>query len=178
MVRRRSMLTAVLSTVAGILILVSGCSDRLPLGLSENGDAALQPSGLIGTSPRIITFSRGRTPGTYTTVIDQDGGVLRFGVGEIRFPEGAVDGSTRIAAKIDGRSLSVEFQPHGLIFPEHARPTLEFSLKQIPIPARAAIVYLDESGVIREIVGGRMNAARTIMTGSIGHFSAYTIATF
>ena len=105
MVRRRPVFSAVLGTVAGILILASGCAEQDPTAVQ------LKPA-------RALSAARAYQRGTYAMNIGPSGGSINFPIGQIVFPAGAVTEETTItilhpftpSAIVDGIEAS-PYQP-------------------------------------------------------------------
>jgi hypothetical protein len=162
MVRRRPVFSAVLGTVAGILILASGCADQGPTSVQ------LQPA-------KAISAGKAYSGGTYSASIGSEGGILNFPVGRIVFPAGAVAGETRITARLDGREMAATFGPHGLRFPDGKEPTIEFDLAGLKIDAsKLGIVYVDDSDHILESLVTETHDGHA--TSELRHFSKYVLA--
>lgn len=160
MVRRRPVFSAVLGTVAGILILASGCAEEGPTAVQ------LQPA-------KIISSGKAYSGGTYSASIGAAGGILNLPIGRIVFPAGAVDRETLITAKVDGEELAATFAPHGLLFPVGSEPRLEFVIGNANI-ANLQIVYLDELGNTLEVLA--TVTRENIATADLSHFSKYALA--
>jgi hypothetical protein len=119
MVRRRPVFSAVLGTVAGILILASGCADQSPTAVQ------VRPA-------KALSAAKAYQSGSFTMSIDPSGGTFSFPIGHISFPAGAVSETTTITATLDGRTLAVEFEPH-MMFPDGAQPTLAMSVTGLKV---------------------------------------------
>lgn len=124
---------------------------------------------------------------TTTTVVEStigpEGGVLEIAGGHsLHFPVGALLVPTTIRAEVvDGR-VGVFFGPHGLVFPDAARPTLTLSYAGAEgiTDADAAdllVVYLDAEGQVQEILQTEADTLADVVRTRIGHFSTYVLAT-
>ena len=166
MIRRRPALSAILTPLAGILILASGCTDQAPT------EVQLRPGSAV-------LAAKAFRPGTYSAKIGSAGGKLEFaGIGSIDFPANALSETTKIKAKVDGRTVSVDFEPHGLVFPADAQPTLSFSIDGLNVDAdRLVINYLDESGQTRETYSVAVDRSAGVASTGLRHFSQYILAT-
>jgi hypothetical protein len=135
MVRRRPVFSAVLGTVAGILILASGCVDQDPTAVQ------LKPA-------KALSAARAYERGAYAASIGPSGGSINFPIGEIVFPAGAVSEETVITAKLDGRTLSVDFEPH-IVFPSGAQPTLTLSFAGVRVdPGSLVFAHVSDDGTL------------------------------
>jgi hypothetical protein len=162
MARCRPVFSAVLGTVAGILILASGCADQDPTAVQ------LKPA-------KALSAARAYSGGTFATSIGPLGGILKLPVGRIVFPAGAVDAETHITATLDGRDLAVIFGPHGLQFPEGHEPSIEFELGSLSIdPSRLRIVYLDAADRLLETLVTQSDGQN--VTAELRHFSKYALS--
>ena len=162
MVRRRPVFSAVLGTVAGILILASGCADRDPTAVH------LKPA-------QVVSAARAYSSGTYATNIGPVGGILKLPVGKIVFPSGAVEADTRITATLDGRNLAVIFGPHGLQFPNGHEPSIEFELAGLNIESsQLQIVYLDSADQVLETLATDFDGQHA--SAELRHFSKYALS--
>jgi hypothetical protein len=139
MVRSRSVLSAVLSTVAGILILASGCADQGPTAVQ------LQPA-------KAISAARAYQPGSYTLSIGPSGGTFNLPIGQIVFPAGAVEQETAITATLDGKTLGVSFEPH-IVFPAAAQPTLAVVIAGLRVdPNSLLFIHVLDDGTVASTV--------------------------
>ena len=162
MFRSRPVFSAALGTVAGILILASGCAEQVPTTVQ------LRPA-------EALSAARAYSAGTYTAIIGPSGGILKLPVGRIVFPAGAVDAETRISAWLDGRKISATFSPHGLTFAPGKEPSIEFDFGGLNVRAgRLQIVYLDDQNNIIETL--ITTSASGTATASLQHFSIYALS--
>ena len=164
MARRRPLFSAVLGTVAGILILASGCADQDPTA------AQLKPA-------QALSAARAYERGTYTVSIGPSGGSISFPIGQIVFPAGSVSEETVITAKVDGHTLAVDFQPH-IVFPSDAQPTLTLSFAGLAVTGRELVVYhIDDSGHVIDRIAPSINAADSGASVAVDSFSGFILGT-
>jgi len=177
MVWRRPVLSAVLGTVAGILILASGCTDFAPTAVRLDPVSVSAKSSLLGTQARVVQSSIRAENRVFNALIDREGGTLDFGIGRISFPKGAVARPTQITARVDGSGIAVTFGPHGLTFAEAHEPTIEFSYKGLDVdPTSLKILYVDTNGKVREVLSTEVDPAESTARAKSGHFSKYVLA--
>lgn len=162
MLSRHRLFPALISTVAGILILASGCSDLGPTSVD------LRPA-------TALSAARAYDAGTYTAIIGPQGGILNFPIGDIVFPAGAVASDTRITATVDGRSLAVDFQPH-LVFPAEALPTLNISFAGSLHSGNFVFYHFRDDGSMAERVPAVIVADEEIATVQTSSFSGWILA--
>lgn len=135
MVRLRPVLSAVLGTVAGILILASGCTEQGPTAIQ------LQPA-------TALSAAKAYQNGSFTVRVGPSGAVFGFPIGQVTFPSGAVSQETTITATLDGRTLAIDFQPH-IIFPAEARPTLRISVAGLGVSSdRLQFAHISDEGTV------------------------------
>jgi hypothetical protein len=135
MVRRRPVFSAVLGTLAGILILASGCADQDPMA------ARLEPA-------KALSAAKSYQRGSYALSISPSGGTLSFPIGQIVFPAGAVAEHTIVTATVDGQTLAVDFQPH-IVFPVESRPTLTVSFAGLRAdPNSLRFIHVVDNGTV------------------------------
>lgn len=174
----RPVTTKLVSSLAAILILAAGCTDRNPTAveLTSSSIAAAKGPG-HGPGKKAKTLSVGEyAAGTYSESIGPMGGRLKFGNGELVFPRGALDREVVIVATTDGSSLSVDFGPEGLTFNEDHLPTLIFDTKGYDGDLGALqILHVDAEGNILEEVPTFADLGGHKVGGPIGHFSAYAL---
>jgi hypothetical protein len=170
---RRSLFSPLISSVAAILILAAGCSDRTPTTaqLETSYDAVLLPE--AGLTP---SFSRS---GSASRVIGPEGGEIKAGRITISFPAGALSQPTEISVAPDPKKLAVTFGPHGTQFPAGAEPTLTFNYAGIAnLPERdLTVYYVSNSGVVLEKLTASVDTDAKTVTVKPGHFSNYAVAT-
>src|SRR5690606_11746654 len=81
--------------------------------------------------------------------IGPEGGVLYIPGGHtLEFPAGALETSTTITASRNPNSISVDFGPEGIVFPDDARPTLTYFYGNATVPpwvnpGTLRIIYID-----------------------------------
>lgn len=173
---RRPYFTSALASLAGILILASGCMDQSPTA------TVLDPAVVSGEQAQLPTNARpmaSATPfaaGTFSSTITPAGGTIDFGIGSIDFPKGAVQRATVITASVDGKSMLVEFEPHGLTFAAGHEPTLTFNSSGIDLKNGAVIYYIDSNGNVLEDLGGWIDTAAETVSAALKHFSPYILA--
>lgn len=162
MVRRRPVYSAVLGTVVGILILASGCVDQNPAGVQL-------------TPARAVSAARSYPAGTYTATIGREGGTLELPIGRINFPAGALTETTKINAKVDGKTIAVNFQPH-LEFPGNARPTLTLSFQGVNInPTELRVFHISDSGNVIEDLIPSVDQVNQTATTDVSSFSGFIL---
>ena len=162
MARHRSMF-AMLPTLAGILILASGCMEASPTTVQ------LDPSGTAA-------LSKSHVAGVYQASIGPDGGTLEFSIGQIVFPAGAVSRNTTITARVDGKTIAVDFQPH-LVFPDNAQPALTLSYAGVDVdPTGLVVVHIQDSGVLAEVLSPTLNLQTSEATVHAPGFSGFALA--
>jgi hypothetical protein len=158
----RSLRTSALA-LAGILITIGGCSES--------------PS---GTGSQFVVREGGarfNLGGTAGAVITPAGGTIETAAGDrIVFPAGAVAEPTTITMTSSRQYAGVELEPHGLRFPAGHEPVLEISTAGSNARSFRAlsIVYVDESGVVAEILPTGVNGSAT--QANLRHFSGYLVA--
>lgn len=149
--------------LAGILITIGGCSESPSATPSQflvrEGGARFDVSGTVGA------------------VIGPSGGSIQTPAGDrIVFPAGAVDEPTAITMTSSRRFAGVELEPHGLQFPAGHEPVLQVSTSGSNARAFRSldIVYVDESGVVAEVLPTAVGGNRT--QTNLHHFSGYLVA--
>lgn len=164
--RARWSLVAVLLVVAG-----AGCGERVPTANE------LRPEGLrVGVVARPVASPLAVRTGTYTITVLPQGATLDFGFGRLVLPAGAVAASTLVSATVSGDGLAVRLEPHGLVFPPTAQPTLEFDLAGLRTPRELLqMLYLDDNNVIREVLTTSIDSNRGVGTAELAHFSTYVM---
>lgn len=156
-------------SLAAILILAAGCSEPGPTAARLEPGTLTASAGEVGGMARVLQASY--RAGTYSAVITRNGGTLDFGIGSISFPAGAVSRTTRISATVDGRSLAVNFEPHGTVFAAGHEPTLTFG---VPGVGQAVeIEYLSDSGAVLERLATGTDTLTGTIFAQIKHFSPY-----
>lgn len=171
---RRPLFAKAVSSLAAILILAAGCSEQNPTSVQLDPSSSLAP---LGTT---ISPTRATSPfdaAIYSATIGTEGGKIKFGIGEIEFPAGAVSSHTKITATVNGSTMSVEFQPHGLQFPADAAPVLSFDAKKGGVTTQgAAIFYVDDSFRVLETLTTFTDIGGNSISAQVRHFSRYVMA--
>ena len=164
---------ALIRLAAAVLVVaVAGCA--------ESPSEPLTPSA-AGNAPQLV-----QQPLTASTLLAQTeigpaGGTLQIPGGHtLEFPAGALASPTVITASRHPSSISVDFGPEGLVFPESARPSLTYAYGSATLPAWVnpgllRIVYIDGS-YVEELVTTVDTVARTV-EAKLPHFSTYALAT-
>jgi hypothetical protein len=156
-----------LLALAGILIAIGGCAE------SPSAPAATQELQFLRTPPA-PSFSRAGS--SSSVVIDQNGGTIATAEGHrVVFPAGAVSGPTEITMSTVDGYVGVDLQPHGLVFPAGRQPilTLDYSAANTLGFTTLAIVYVDESGAISEVLPTRVLGLDGKLRTNLAHFSRY-----
>ncbi|MHB0948835.1 MAG: hypothetical protein ACYC3Q_12875 [Gemmatimonadaceae bacterium] len=170
------------SLVGAILALGLGCSaDRATAPPAAR--AAFTPSASEGHDdrddhpPRLVACSR-RPESTDTRVIGPDGGTLRFGGNSLDVPEGALDDTVRITARVvpNVDYLLVEFEPSGLRFDRPATLSLSVAGCAIPRGTTPDVVYVGHDGRILDRIDAVFSRWWQRVSAPIQHFSGYSIA--
>ena len=160
MVRRRPVFSAVLGTVAGILILASGCADQNPTA------SQLKPA-------QALSAARAYERGSFAMSIGPSGGSINFPIGQIVFPAGAVSNETIITATLNGRTLAVDFQPH-IVFPSGAQPTLTISVAGLRVnPNRLLFAHVADDGTLAATIRPTLENGRASV--AVEGFSRWAI---
>jgi hypothetical protein len=158
----RSLRTSALA-LAGILITIGGCSES--------------PSGAGSQFVVREGGARFNVSGTASAVITPAGGTIETAAGDrIVFPAGAVAEATKITVTSSRQYAGVELEPHGLRFPAGGEPVLQISTAGSNARSFRSlnIVYVDESGVVAEILPTSVGGGATV--ANLRHFSGYIIA--
>lgn len=165
-----SFLRSALAVLAGVLI-AAGCSDSKPTSPS---DADL-PLELIRRQPA-ANFSRaGSETAPASGWIGPEGGSIRTASGnQLKFPAGAVAEPTLITMQDDPVLAGVHLQPHGLRFPQEARPTLTLRYSATTAANyRAVSIVRVEGGQIVERLPTSVDKEREHTSALIHHLSGY-----
>lgn len=134
-----------------------------------------------GDAPQLV-----RQPIPLSTLLAQKeigpaGGTLHIPGGHtLEFPAGALTSPALITASRDPNSISVDFGPEGLVFPESARPTLTYQYGSTVLPAwvtpgELRIVYID--GSYFEELNTTVDTSGRTVSADLHHFSTYALAT-
>ncbi|MFL5385290.1 MAG: hypothetical protein ACJ8GN_22455 [Longimicrobiaceae bacterium] len=148
------------AVLAGILITIGGCSES-PAG--SGMQFVVREGG--------ARFDAG---GTASVVITPAGGTIQTGAGDrIIFPEGAVAEPTTVTMTSSTQYTAVELEPHGLRFPAGHEPVLQLNISGSNARDFRSlnIVYVDEAGVVAEILPTVVGGNRT--ETNLRHFSGY-----
>lgn len=175
-------LTFSFAPVFAILALGLGCSaDRTTAPSAAR--VVVTPSAVEGHydrddhPPRLVACAR-RPESSDTEVIGRHGGTLRFGGHSLDIPEGALDHTVRITARVvpNVDYLLVEFEPSGLQFDR--APTLSLNVAGCAVPRGAApdVVYVGHDGRVLEQIDAVFSRWWQRVSAPIRHFSGYSIA--
>jgi len=151
------------AALAGILITIGGCSES-PAGAGSQ--FVVRDGG-----------ARFAASGTSSAVITPAGGTLQTAAGDrIVFPAGAVAEPTTITVTSSAQYAGVELEPHGLRFPAGSEPVLQINTNgsNARIFRSLDIVYVDESGVVSEVLPTAVGSGAT--QANLQHFSGYLVA--
>lgn len=159
--------------LAAILMFAAGCGEQNPAAPQLEPSTVAAARGGVGRQANII--KRAHRAGRYTNHIGPEGGTLDFGIGSLSIPAGALDSVVLVTAKVNGRDLAVDFQPHGLIFRPGHEPTLSFALAGTE-DAFLQVLYFDEAGLVLEQLSTRRDQDTLTASARLGHFSAYGLA--
>jgi hypothetical protein len=161
--------------LAAILMFAAGCGEQNPAAPQLEPSTVAAARGGVGRQANII--KRAHRAGRYTNHIGPEGGTLDFGIGSLSIPAGALDSVVLVTAKVNGRDLAVDFQPHGLIFRPGHEPTLSFALAGVLRPEAALqIVYVDEWMTVLETFAHATPSSSHRVDAAISHFSTYCLA--
>lgn len=153
---RRPYFTSALAWLAGILILASGCMDQSPTAtLLDPATVSGEQAQLPGNARPILAAAPFEA-GTRSAQITPAGGSIDFGIGSIVFPRGAVDRATVVTAKVDGETMSVEFDQH-LVFGS-VQPILCFNADAASLPEGFEVVHVKDDGS-QSIIGHEVTAS-------------------
>jgi hypothetical protein len=160
-------LRAAAAALAGILIAIGGCA--------ESPSAPAEQLQLLRT-PLAPSFSRAGS--SASAVIGSEGGSLQTEAGHrIVFPAGALSEPTEITMSTVSGYAGVDLQPHGLVFPATAQPTLTLNYEAAQTAGlhQFTVVYVDESGSIAEVLATR-GLGDSRLRSVLQHFSRYLVA--
>ena len=173
---RRPLTRKIATSLAAILILAAGCADQSPTSLELKPETISAARGGHGRAKAKVARAE-HDAGFHSRVIGPKGGTLKFGIGELEVPRGAVDRPVRFTARTDGSDLSVDFGPHGLQFNEGREPTLTFDVKGYHGNlAELEIVYVDDADNIIETVTSFTDVGGRKISGRLAHFSRFVLA--
>jgi hypothetical protein len=167
----RTRISAALVALLAVVALAAGCRDAAPT------EVELRPDGLrVGSVAQAVILPFRQPAQWRSKVIGPAGGVVRFGSGEIVFPAGAIARPTRITATVESSRYAVTFEPHGLTFPNNARPSLRFNIRGVAVaPARLQVAYVRNSGTVLELLQTDINPNSASATAPLDHFSTYVM---
>lgn len=149
------------------------CLTLILVGLGSCGaESALLPEADLkpGVTARALVAPKPYPGGDYRKPIGPRGGAIRFGIGEVYFPPGAVQARTIITAMVDGRTVGVTLGPSGLTFPADAQPVLRFAVG--PERGFANVLYVNSRDVILEVLEAQINKEGRLES-RLAHFSKY-----
>jgi hypothetical protein len=155
---------------------VSSCNDAVPVEASRPALSA----DLLGGPGRLLRLLEcSPLPAvTATQTIGPAGGALQVGPHSLTIPPGALSGPVTITATAPtGTVNSIEFQPEGLTFAQHASLAMSYANCGAPgPPAARRIVFTDDALTILEtLVSVDSRSTRTVVT-QLRHFSHYAVA--
>lgn len=174
-------LTFPLAAIAGsILALGLGCSADRTLAPAPGASAVVAPTATASHSERparLVACIR-RLEASDTELVGRRGGTLRFGGNTLEIPEGALDHTVRITARVvpNVDYLLVDFEPSGLRFDRPATLSLNVAGCAVPHGRDPDVVYVDHDGRILERIGASVSRWWNKVVAPIQHFSAYSIA--
>lgn len=146
-------------------------------GCLEAASGPLAPPA-AGSPPRVLVPALEAADAVVSAIIGSAGGTLHIRGGHsLHFPPGALPGTTLVRAVPLGGGARIEVGPHGLVFPDSAQPTLTFSYAAGADPERMSIVYLDSSGVVREVLPTEVDPVARTARARLRHFSTYALVT-
>lgn len=98
----------------------------------------------------------------------------------LSFPAGALEEEVEISmTRVGGEHIYLEFEPHGLTFPEGAEPVLTMSWASAADaePSALVIIYTNAAGDVLDILSTTVDAEKQTITARLQHFSGYAVAT-
>lgn len=111
-------------------------------------------------------------------IVGPRGGVLNVGPHKLVIPAGALTKPTVITGEIPvDAKVSVKFSPHGLNFVKQPTLVLQYRHCEDASAGTNQLVYVSEDNAILERPRSVDDAAARAVTGEIGHFSKYGVAT-
>jgi hypothetical protein len=113
--------------------------------------------------------------GSASAVIGPDGGGIVLGNARIEFPAGALGEPTTITMSAASGLYGVELQPHGLVFPQDAQPTLTVGYAAAAAAgfSRLSLVYVDDRMNVLEVLPTQSDTQTGSLTARLPHFSGY-----
>lgn len=155
-----------------LLVGIAGCSEP-----SSSPMAPTRPATFIGDGLFLVQLLTSTTSSVLAQVVGPEGAVIQIAGGHsITFPAGALPDSVTITAVRDDDDLMVRFEPEGLVFPDSARPVLTFDYSGSETES-AVIVYLSDSGWLREVLPTQIDPNTHVARAELRHFSTYALAT-
>jgi hypothetical protein len=161
------------AALAGLLGLLAGCTEGA--GPASPGNVAgfrlLTPASHV-SGP---SFSEAVLP-PVSAVIGPEGGAIELSNGSrLVFPAGAVDAPTTVTMSAVPGYFGVDLQPHGLTFPTGHEPvlTLGYAGASTFGLSRLAVVYVNDSRAILEVLPTTWSPADATLTSRLRHFSGY-----
>lgn len=164
-------LRAALVAAAGILITIGGCAESP----STPGD--LPAAYRVIPAPASASFARAGSDDRSSAVIGAGGGMLQTSTGHrIVFPAGALGGPTEISIRTATIGVGVELEPHGIVFPAGREPILTLNTSSLDLSGYndVAVGYVNESGVIAEVLPTNEIGNATKLQARLPHFSIFT----
>ncbi|HEY0997599.1 MAG TPA: hypothetical protein VGD77_16535 [Gemmatimonadaceae bacterium] len=166
-----------------ILSLGLGCSAERTTAPGADARAVVAPSATASHydrtdhPARLVACSR-RPEASDTELVGRRGGTLRFGGNSLTIPEGALDHTVRITARVVPNLdyLLVEFEPSGLHFDRPATLSLNVAGCALPHGSDPDVVYVGHDGRILERIEAVFSRWWQRVSAPIAHFSGYSIA--
>ena len=160
------------------LVLLAGCSDAGHTPLSPGGEPSRIVAGGIdaGALLQFATVPDLTGPRHASKrIVAAEGGFVELNGFRVEIPAGALPADTVVTIDLPtdptrAQRVMAEFGPHGIRF--HKPVTLRFPLGGVPLTGAAVEVARWENGSWTSL-GGTVNAARSVLTGTTPHFSAY-----
>lgn len=156
------------------LVAIAGCAEYAAAPFSPEIESP-------AASPQLIMQPLGFGSLIAQNQIGPEGGVLYIAGGHtLEFPAGALEASTTITASRNPNSISVDFGPEGLVFPEGLRPTLTYFYGNAAVPpwvnpGSLKIIYID--GTYVEVLDTLIDLDARTVKADLQHFSTYALAT-
>lgn len=156
---------------------LAGCGDSATSPLAPTA-----PSSVLSGSLQLVASSSQLQSTVSTATIGPAGGTLNIAGGHsLYFPAGALAEPTTITAVSEPGVVSVDFAPHGLVFPANARPTLTYSYVNSGFltlidPYSLSIVYVEDGQVV-DVLPTTPDTAQGVVRAQLEHFSTYALAT-
>lgn len=110
-------------------------------------------------------------------MIGPNGGVLRFGSSSLTIPQGALNTTVNISARVTlGQAVQIDFAPHGLQFAKAATIVANFSGCTMPAGNSINMYYTDDFGGILQSMPSANSTGSPVVTSLTDHFSGYIVA--